>query len=135
MSGITSEQARKAIEASLRKAEEISVPCSVAVVDAGCNLLAFTRMDDATLASIDIAQNKAYTARSLNMKTSALASLTQPGAELYGIETTCGRPLVVFGGGVPIERGGTVVGAVGVAGGRVEDDEAIAEAAAMAVQG
>lgn len=124
--------AEKIVNAALAKAREIASPSSVAVVDAGRNLVAFTRMDGALLASIEISMGKAYTARSLNMKTSDVAGLIQPGGPLYGLEVTHRQSLVVFGGGVPVSIGGNVVGAVGVAGGTVDQDEQIALAGASA---
>jgi uncharacterized protein GlcG (DUF336 family) len=101
---------------------------NIAVVDAGAHLLAFVRMDGAILASIDISVGKAATAVLMNMPTSELYDLAQPGAPLYGIESTNGN-LVVFGGGIPLVRGDEVVGAVGVSGGSVEQDVDVASAA------
>jgi uncharacterized protein GlcG (DUF336 family) len=135
MSGITVEDAQKGIAAGLAKAKELKSPSSIAIVDAGRNLLAFQRMNGALLASIEISQGKAFTARSLNMKTGDVMQYVQPGAPLYGMETSHrDRPFVVFGGGQPITRKGEVVGAVGVAGGMVPDDEAVAAAVAKAIE-
>ena len=92
-------------------------------------------MDGALLASIEISQRKAYTARSLNMKTGDVMAYVQPGQPLYGMESGHQPPFIVFGGGVPVVRDGKVVGAVGVAGGMVPDDEAVAEAVAKAIAG
>ena len=130
MATLTQEQVRTALDAALAKAAEIGSPSSIAIVDAGRNLLAFARMDNALLASIEISQNKAFTARSMNMKTGDLGPLTQPGQPLYGIETSHSRPIITFGGGQPLVVDGEVVGAVGVAGGLVPQDEAVAAAAA-----
>lgn len=127
------EDARRTLEAGLAAAEALSCPASIAVVDETRELLAFARMDGATLASVEIAQNKAFTARSLNMSTADLGPLTQPGASLWGIGTTDRRPLVPFGGGRPLRRDGRVVGAVGVAGGTCEQDDEIAAAAERAL--
>lgn len=135
MAELTVELAQKAIEAGLAKAREIGSPSSIAVVDAGRNLLAFVRMDDALLASIEISQGKAYTARSLNMHTRDVGPLTHPGQPLYGLETTHRSPLVTFAGGRPVELGGSIAGAVGVAGGTVDQDQEIADAAAAAIEG
>jgi uncharacterized protein GlcG (DUF336 family) len=127
--------AEAALRAALDKAREIGSPSSVAVVDAGRELLAFARMDDALLASAEIAQAKAYTARSLNCATRDVDTATQPGGPLYGMQTAhlaAGRALVTFGGGVPITTGGAVVGAIGVAGGTPDQDHEIASAGAVA---
>jgi len=135
MSELTQDMAKKAIEAGLAKAEEIGSPSSIAVVDSGRNLVAFARMDGALLASIEISQAKAYTARSLNMKTGDLTEYVQPGGPFYGMEVSHRHPLVVFGGGQPVSRSDQVIGAVGVAGGTIDNDEAVAAAAVAAIGG
>lgn len=132
---ITLKQVQAGLEAGLKKAKELNSPSSIAVVDAGRNLLGFLRMDNALLASIEISQAKAYTARSLNMKTGDVMELVQPGGPLYGMETSHRQSLVVFAGGVPITSNGNVIGAAGVAGGMPNDDEAVAEAVAKAIAG
>jgi uncharacterized protein GlcG (DUF336 family) len=130
---LTLEQVQTGLQAGVKKAQEIKVPCSIAIVDSGRNLLGFYRLDGAVLASIETAQGKAYTARSMNMKTGDIMPLVQPGAPLYGMALTHRTPLIVFGGGAPISRNGQVAGAVGVAGGMVEQDEQIAEAVVKAI--
>src|SRR5690242_8477138 len=72
---VTLSTAQAVVEAAVARAEEIGVPMNIAVVDDGNNLTAFARMDGAWLGSIDIAQNKAYTARSFDMSTKDLAPL------------------------------------------------------------
>jgi uncharacterized protein GlcG (DUF336 family) len=134
MTNITHDQARRALDAALGKASEIGSPSSVAVVDAGRELVAFTRQDGAPLASTEISIGKAYTSCSLKMATADVAPLTQPGQPLYGLETTHARPLVSFAGGRPIEAGGELIGAVGVAGGTVDQDDAIARAGAVTLE-
>jgi uncharacterized protein GlcG (DUF336 family) len=130
--GITLDAARHIIESARRAAEAIGVPMNVAVVDDGNNLVAFERMDGAWLGSIDIAQGKAYTARAFNMSTRELAPLCQPGQPLFGIHASNNGRLIVFPGGIPLEKGGEVVGAIGVSGGAVEQDHMVAEAGAKA---
>ena len=132
MAGITLKQARKVTDAAASKAEEIGVPMNVAVVDAGNNLTSFARQDGAWLGSIDIAQGKAYTARAFDMTTAELGAEAQPGKSLYGIEASNDGRLIVFGGGIPLKDGEEVVGAIGVSGGTVDQDEEVAEAGAAA---
>jgi uncharacterized protein GlcG (DUF336 family) len=120
------------LEAARAKAEQIGVPMNIAIVDDGGNLVTFARMDDAWLGSIDIAQNKAYTARAFDMPTKDLAPLAQPGAPLYGIEASNHGRLIVFAGGIPLVSDGRVVGAIGVSGGSVEQDQEVAEAGVAA---
>ncbi|MFH5823846.1 heme-binding protein [Georgenia sp. AZ-5] len=131
--GLGYERARQALEAALQKATEIGSASSVAIVDEGRELIAFARQDGALLASTEISAGKAYTACSMRMATKDIAPLTQPGAPLYGLEHTHLRPLVTFGGGRVLEVDGEVVGAVGVAGGTVDQDDEIAAAAAAAL--
>lgn len=125
---ITLRQAERVIDAALTKATEQGVPMNIAVVDAGGHLKAFVRQDGAFLGSIDVAIGKARTARFFNMSTAALGAAAQPGKPLYGIEVTNGG-LVIFGGGELLENtDGTVIGAVGVSGGTVEEDTNVAKA-------
>ncbi len=133
MATLTMEQALGAIRAAVGKAREIGSPSSIAIVDGGRELVAFARMDGALLASIEISQGKAYTARSMNMNTADIGPLTQPGQPLYGIETSHARPLITFGGGQPLRVDGEIVGAVGVAGGTVVQDDEVASAAAASL--
>ncbi len=130
--GVTLERATAVIEAARRKAEEIGVAQNIAVVDAGNNLVAFAHMDGAWLGSIDIAQNKAYTARAFDMETKTLGKMAQSGEPLFGIHTSNDLKIIIFAGGIPLKAGGTVVGAVGVSGGTVEQDQEVAETGAEA---
>jgi uncharacterized protein GlcG (DUF336 family) len=133
MTSLTVDEVQAALAAGVAKARDIKSPSSIAIVDEGRNLLGFLRMDGALLASVEISKAKAYTARSMNMKTGDIMPLVQPGAVLYGMDKGHQPPLIVFGGGQPIVRGEKVVGAVGVAGGMVPDDEAVAAAVAQAI--
>lgn len=100
----------------------------IAIVDTGGNMKAFVRMDGAWLGSIDIAMKKARTARGFDMPTEEIGKLSQPGKPLYGIEVSNGG-LITFPGGLPVKNSaGLVIGAIGVSGSTVENDEAIAQA-------
>ena len=107
-------------------AAEQGVKVVVAVCDAGGNLVALQRADDAYIASIDIAMNKAFTSVSLKMTTEQVGKLAQPGESLYGIQFTNNNRIVIFGGGVPLIKDGVIVGGLGVSGGSLEQDTAIA---------
>jgi uncharacterized protein GlcG (DUF336 family) len=107
----------------------MKVPVSVAVLDSGRELVAFARQDGATLLSAEVSQWKAFTARSLDMPTSAVGPLTQPGQPLFGLEVSSRHKIVTFAGGHPLRVDGVVVGAVGVSGGSVTEDDEIALAA------
>jgi uncharacterized protein GlcG (DUF336 family) len=120
------------IAAARRRAEEIGVPMNIAVVDDGNNLVAFARMEGAWLGSIDIAMGKAYTARAFDLSTKDLVPMAQPGQPLFGITASNQGRIIIFPGGIPLKAEGTVVGAVGVSGGRVDQDQQVAEAGAAA---
>jgi uncharacterized protein GlcG (DUF336 family) len=124
---ISLEQAQALIAAAQLKAQEIGIPMNIAVVDAGANLKAFVRMDNAWLGSVDIAIKKAKTARFFDMETGAIGGLSQPGGPLYNIEVSNGG-LISFPGGIPIKSAGEIVGAIGVSGGSVEQDHEVATA-------
>jgi uncharacterized protein GlcG (DUF336 family) len=128
---MTLERAMAVVDAGRRKAGEMGLAVNLAVVDGGCNLVAFARMDGAFLGSIDVALGKARTARAFDMETGQLAGLVQPGQPLFGLPAV--HPgTVVFGGGIPLTDADVIVGAVGVSGGAVEQDEQVAAAAAAA---
>lgn len=131
--GLTYDEATRLLEASLAKAAEIGCPMSVAIVDETREIIAFGRQDGAPLVSAQVAINKAWTARSMNCATGDLATITQPGQPLYGFEGAGDRPIITFAGGHPIKHDGVVVGAVGVSGGSVEQDDEVARAAVDAV--
>jgi uncharacterized protein GlcG (DUF336 family) len=116
------------ISAAKEKAKEIDVPMVIAVVDAGGNLIAQQRMDDALLVSIDISLNKAYTAVAVRMPTHELAGVSQSGQPLFGIHNADNGRIVIFGGGFPLKVNDTIIGGIGVSGGSVEDDIICAKA-------
>src|SRR5262245_45627140 len=126
---LTLEDAKQMLSAAEAKAASLGIPYCVAVVDAGGHLVAFVRQDGALIGSIDLAVDKATTARIFDKTTSYLATLAQPGKPLFGIQETNGGKVVLLGGGVPGVLGGTIVGAVGASAGTVEQDIAVAEAA------
>lgn len=125
----------KMAEYAKEKAAEMGVPIVFAAVDAGGNLITLQRMENALLASIKVAWDKAYTSCILKAPTCALADLTVPGAPLYGLQDLCDGRIVVFGGGYPIMDGNKVLAAIGVSGGSAEEDMAIATYALEKMQG
>jgi uncharacterized protein GlcG (DUF336 family) len=121
--------ALRMIAAAHDEAARRSILVSAAVVDAGGHLIAFGRMDGAEIAGPVLAVDKAYTAVANRIATSELAILAAPGGELFGLHANGGGRFVIFGGGVPIEIDGVVVGAVGVSGASAAEDELCARAA------
>jgi uncharacterized protein GlcG (DUF336 family) len=129
MTSVNLADARRIIAAGEKRANELRIPYNIAVVDAGGGLVAHVRMDGAWLGSVDIAIDKAWTARAFDASTEDLAGLTQSGQSGFGLNTTNGSKVVIFGGGIPIKVDGAVIGAVGASGGSVQDDIAVARAA------
>ena len=87
-------------------------------------------MDGAWLGSIDISINKAFTARAFDLPTEELAKDAGPGGQFYGIQASNHGRVMIFAGGIPLQKDGQVVGAVGVSGGSGDQDHAVAEAGA-----
>lgn len=103
-------------------AREQGLRVVAAVCDAGGNPVSVQRDDDAYIASVDIAMSKAYTSVSLKMSTEEVGRLAQPGAPLYGIQYSNGGKIMIFGGGMPLIRSGSIIGGLGVSGGSAEQD-------------
>lgn len=129
---INLEDARRIIAAAEVKAAEIGQPMNIAVADAGGNLVAHVRMDGAWMGSIDISIKKAWTSRAFDIQTKDLADHSQSGGQFFGINASNDGRVMIFAGGVPIEKGKNVVGAIGVSGGSGEQDHAVALAGAAA---
>lgn len=124
---VTLEMARKLIYKVEEKAAEMGVKAVVAVSDASARIVAVECMDDAYIASYDVAVNKTFTCASLKMSTKQLSTLAGPGAPLYGIQFTNQGKIVIFGGGEVLRHGDRIVGAVGISGGSEEQDTALAD--------
>jgi uncharacterized protein GlcG (DUF336 family) len=130
---LTHEEALKVLLAAKKSTEKSNVLVNIAIVDAGANLKAFIRMDESYLGSIDVAIKKAKTARYFNIDTGKLGELTQPGGIIYNIEHSNGG-LMTFPGGLPIKnKEGKIIGAIGVSGGTIDQDRAIATEGAAAI--
>jgi uncharacterized protein GlcG (DUF336 family) len=127
-STLTLAEAKQILSGAEAKAESLGIAYNIAVVDAGGHLLAFSRQDGALIGSIDLAIDKASTARIFDKTTAFLATLAQSGQPLFGIQESNAGKVVIFGGGIPITFEGNIVGAVGASAGTVEQDIAVAEA-------
>lgn len=132
--GLTLAAARAIIDAVQAEGRAMRVALTCAVVDSGDQLVAFERMDAADLVSVVLARDKAYTALLNRMPTRDLAPIVQPGTEFYGYEVIGGGRTIVFAGGMPLERDGVLVGAVGVSGGSSEEDQRAVEAGVRAFE-
>ncbi len=127
---ITLNDARRVIAAAEDKARTIGQPMNIAVVDAGGNLVSHVRMDGAWIGSIDISINKAFTARAFDISTAQLGENSQPGQQFFGIHASNHGRVMIFAGGVPLRRDGSIIGAIGVSGGSGSQDDAVATAGA-----
>lgn len=133
--GLTLAAARAVVAAVQEEARAMGVAMSCAVVDSGDQLVCFERMDGADLVTTGLARDKAFSALVNRMPTADLAPLVQPGTEFYGYDSLAGGRMVVFAGGLPLEREGVLVGAVGVSGGSAQQDQQAAQAGARAFSG
>lgn len=120
--------ANKMLEAALAKGEELGIPFSIAIVDKPGNLKAFYAMDGAPVLSLEIAQNKAFSAAAYNRATHEWYDrLKDDPPLLHGIVHT--PRLVIFGGGYPIKINNELIGGIGVSGGHYSHDMKVCEAA------
>jgi uncharacterized protein GlcG (DUF336 family) len=120
------------IAAAKTRATDLGIAVNIAVLDAGANLKAFTRMDGAVLGSIDVAVRKARTAVLFECNSEAVWDYCKPGAPAPMQELSNGG-LAPFAGGIPLRApGGALIGAVGVSGGTVAQDLDIGCAATAA---
>jgi len=130
---ISTETAHEMIAAAEAKARDIGTPMVIAVVDDGGVLKAFSRMDGAALLSVQVAQDKAYTAVGFAMPTHGWHDFIKDDAPLADGAPTGIDRLVIFGGGYPITIDGDLVGAIGVSGGHYSQDQEVAEAGLGAI--
>src|SRR5262245_16930341 len=129
---LTLEDAKQMLSAAEAKAASVGIPYCIAVVDAGGHLVAFLRQDGALIGSIELAIDKAATARIFEKTTSDLATLAQSGKPIFGIQESNAGKVGIIGGGVTVGLDGSIAGAVGASAGTVEPDIGVAEAATAA---
>lgn len=127
-SSISADLAHRMIAAAENKAREIGVPMNIAVVDESGVLKAFSRMDGAPLLSVQIAQDKAYTAAGFGMPTHGWFDFIKDDPPLAAGAPAGIDRLVIFGGGYPIKSGDAVIGAIGASGGHYSQDMEVARA-------
>lgn len=120
--------AHAAAGAAVQAAQAMGLAVNVAVVDAGGVLAAFLRMPGAPLHSVEIAIDKAYTAASFGLATSAWAEALQQHSAAVRDGLVLRPRFVAFGGGLPVVESGQRIGGIGVSGGSEAQDEAIARA-------
>src|SRR6516164_8641890 len=124
--------AERAVDAAAKKSAELGFKMCIAVSDESGDLKAFRRMDGAPKLSIQISEDKAYTAASFGMPTHAWYDFIKDDPPLlHGITHT--PRLTVFGGGFPIVLKGEIIGAIGLSGGHYTQDMECARAALAAI--
>ncbi|MBL8382076.1 MAG: heme-binding protein [Burkholderiales bacterium] len=129
---LTPETALAAARAALESCRKSGYQVGVAVADRAGVTQVLLRDRFAGAHTVEVAMNKAWTAASFRITTAALAQETQAGRPMSGLRAT--PRVAAFGGGVPIEAGGAVLGAIGVSGAPGgEADEACARAGIRAV--
>src|ERR1700738_3135691 len=128
---IASELAQKMVNAAVAKARELGVSENVAILDDGGNLKAFSRMDGASIPTIEIAQNKAYTAL-FGVSTQDFFNFIQGDPSLLAGMPALAR-VAAWGGGFPIKVGGEIVGAIGLSGAPTVQNDVDCARAALAL--
>jgi glc operon protein GlcG len=132
MASISLNQANRVLRATLKKAEELNIKVSAAVVDDGGRPVAFQRMDGAIWASAYGSQGKAVASAAFARPSGVMQErATQPTPA--GINAASGGLMIMGQGAVPLFRNGNLVGAVGVGGGTSQEDEDCAKAGAEAL--
>jgi uncharacterized protein GlcG (DUF336 family) len=130
---VSAELAHRIIIAAEAKAAELNTPMVIAVCDESGVLKAFSRMDGAALFSVQIAQDKAYTAVGFGMSSDAWHPFIKDDPPLAAGAVGGIDRLVIFGGGYPIELGGKIIGGIGVSGGHYTQDMEVAQAGLAAM--
>lgn len=123
---ITLDSAKRLIERIEQEALRRNKPSVIAVCSPDGNPVAVHVMDGSFLVSFDMAVKKAYTSVAVKMSTMELSRLTQPGQTFYGLGKMSDN-IVIFGGGVPLKVGDTIIGGLGISGGTGEEDNSLAE--------
>lgn len=127
---ITLEKAIEALRASEKKAEDLNIKVSTAIVDEYGVLIAFSRMDEALKVSPYFSQSKAQTSAGLGLPSGDVAAYAVEGKPYFSVNTSFGGKFMVIAGGLPVKMHGKVVGAVGVGGSMdVNQDAECAKAA------
>jgi uncharacterized protein GlcG (DUF336 family) len=133
MTAMTLEDATRITSAAQARAAELGTGVTVTIVDGGGQVRTQSRMDGARFGTLTVSENKAFTAAAFGVPTKLLSELVQPGQPLYGFADAAGGRIAAFGGGAPLVRGDDLIGAIGVSGGSVDQDQDIAAAGAAAL--
>lgn len=124
---ISLDSAKRLIEKIEEEAKRRGNKAVIAVCGPNGNPIAVHAMDGSFLVSFDVAMKKAYTSVAVQMSTMELSALAQPGSTFYGVDKLDGGKIIIFGGGIPIKVGDTIIGGLGISGGTGEEDHSLAE--------
>ena len=122
----------KVIDAAVARADELKVGVTICIMDQATVPQMLYHMPNANLVSSTLAPKKAWSAIAMKEPTKEISKDIQPGAPLYQMETMLDGKLVSFPGGIPLVINGTAIGAIGVSGGLIEEDQSICEEAVAA---
>ena len=117
--------AKKMLDFAIKTSTEKQLHMCVAIYDAHAHLLAFERMDNAMLGSIDLALAKAKTACLFKIETQELGKVSQPNMPAWSIELS-NTHLCTIAGGIPVFKAGELIGSIGVSGGTADEDYQVA---------
>lgn len=118
---------KQLIERLEEEAAKLGLNAVIAVCGPDGNPIAVHVMDNAYLASFDIAMKKAYTSVAVKMSTKKLGELAMPGETFYGIDKADNGRMIIIGGGVPLMVGDKVIGGLGISGGTSQEDSLLAD--------
>ena len=136
MIDLTLEIAEKAAGAARTKAHELGTPMTVTVVDEAGRLVLCARGDGAGFFSPETSRAKAVAAAAWRRPTIELMELAAQGSQFWNtVPAILAGQVLPSIGGVPIVKGGRVIGAIGCGGGTGEQDHLCAVAGAEAVRG
>jgi glc operon protein GlcG len=127
---ISLDRAQAVIQAAVVEAKKRNWKMNIAVADSGGNLVAFQRMDDAMLASIQIAQHKARAAVTFRRPTKVF----EDGINIMHLNYLLAFDGVIASrGGIPLIEDGAIIGAIGCSGGADSQDEVVSKAGAAVI--
>jgi glc operon protein GlcG len=127
---ITMDRAVSLIQAAVAEANKRGWAMNVTVVDPNGDLVAFTRMDGALLASIAVSQHKARTAARYRRPTHAFEDSVQKFGFSFLLTLD---DVIAVRGGIPLIEDGKLIGAIGCSGGTISQDETVCAAAANTI--
>ena len=128
---LTLDEAKQVMAAAEAEAVRNGWPVVIAILDSGRHLTMLHRVDHAQYGSIEIAQLKAATALNFKRPTKAFQDLIETGG--VHLRLLAMPNMLPLEGGIPLLRGGKIVGAIGVSGMQSGQDAQVAEAGAAAL--